>query len=433
MSLTATLELPPLPATSDDELIALQRSLGELRRRVDAAAAQVAAEIAQRSRPELGYDGLAQRLGARTPTRLVQALTGTTMHEAGTLVRAGSMRMDAAPAWLRPVGLAVADASISPEAADVIRTGLGTPTEAITADQLTAAAGALLAEAAGLTLERLAARARDLRAELDLAAVAAHEHALRDRRYLHLTPLADGMTRISGLLDPESAALVTAAVDAATSPRRGGPRFVDPDERARAEAVAADERTTEQLALDTLVELVRIGTAAAPEALLGKKRPAVTLHVTAADLNAGAGVARFEGQPAPISIDTAQRMICEVGALPVLFEGGQVVNLGRQARLFTRRQTLGLAARDGGCIFPECDRPPSWTEAHHINEWRRDHGGTDLADGVLLCRHHHLLVHNNGWRVTRDGSAYAFVPPRELDPRQVPIAAQRREVVRRAG
>jgi hypothetical protein len=433
VTIAAVLELPPLAAASDDVLLATQRSLADVRRQVDAAASRVAAEIAQRSRPDLGYDGLAQRLGARTPTHLVQRITGTSAHEAGTLVRAGAMQSDAAPSWLRQVGQAVSDARISLDAADAIRHALGTPTDVIAPEHLEAAATTLLAEAPTLTLERLTARARDLRAALDLAAVAEHEHALRDRRYLHLAPTADGMTRISGLLDPESAALVTAAVDAATSPRRGGPRFVDATERAKAEAIASDPRSTEQLALDTLVELVRIGTAAAPTAVLGAKRPAVTLHVTAADLHAGRGIARFEGQPAPISIDTAARMVCEVGVLPVLFEGGQVVNLGREQRLFTRRQTLALAARDGGCTFPECERPPSWTEAHHINEWQRDRGGTDIADGVLLCRHHHLLVHNNGWRVTRDGADYAFVPPPGLDSEQRPVPAQRRSLVRRAG
>ena len=432
MTIAAVLELPPLAAASDDALLATQRSLAEVRRQVDAAASRVADEIARRSRPELGYDGLAQRLGARTPAHLVQRITGTSAREAGALVRAGAMQTDAAPSWLQQVGQAVAAARISLDAAEVIRSCLGTPTDAIPAAELERAAPTLLVEAPTLTLERLAARARDLRAALDLGAVASREQAMRERRYLHLTPMPDGMTRISGLLDPESAAIVTAAVDAATSPRRGGPRFVDPTERARAETIAADPRSTEQLALDTLVELIRIGTAVAPNALLGAKRPAVTLHVTAGDLHTGRGIARFEGQSAPISIDTAARMVCEVGVLPVLFEGGQVVNLGRGQRLYTRRQTLALAARDGGCTFPECERPPSWTEAHHINEWRRDRGGTDIADGVLLCRHHHLLVHNNGWRVTRHGADYAFVPPPELDARQRPIPAQRRALVARA-
>ncbi|MBU1587703.1 MAG: 13E12 repeat family protein, partial [Actinobacteria bacterium] len=81
-----------------------------------------------------------------------------------------------------------------------------------------AAAAQLLREAPDLTLERLAARARELRSELDLDGVADREAQLRSRRYLHLTPQADGMTRLSGLLDPESAATVVATFDAATSP-----------------------------------------------------------------------------------------------------------------------------------------------------------------------------------------------------------------------
>lgn len=109
--------------------------------------------------------------------------------------------------------------------------------------------------------------------------------------------------------------------------------------------------------------------------------------------------------------------------MPILLDEGQVINIGRDGRLFTRFQKMGLAARDGGCIFPGCDRPPAWTEAHHINEWHRDQGRTDIADGVLLCRHHHMLVHNNGWRVTREGSDYFVVPPRSHDPQQRPIPA----------
>ena len=58
---------PVVDGLSDDELISLQRLLAEVRRRADAAAASVAAAVAYRSRHELGHDGLAQRLGARTP------------------------------------------------------------------------------------------------------------------------------------------------------------------------------------------------------------------------------------------------------------------------------------------------------------------------------------------------------------------------------
>src|SRR5690606_12027174 len=105
---------PASPAGLDDNsLIEAQRTLAEIRRRVDATAAVFASEIARRSRPELGYDGLAQRLGARTPQHLVQRVTGTTAREAGSLVRAGNLIDSAAsapdgPTWLREVASAVA-------------------------------------------------------------------------------------------------------------------------------------------------------------------------------------------------------------------------------------------------------------------------------------------------------------------------------------
>ncbi|MFC0682339.1 HNH endonuclease signature motif containing protein, partial [Lysobacter korlensis] len=74
-----------------------------------------------------------------------------------------------------------------------------------------------------------------------------------------------------------------------------------------------------------------------------------------------------------------------------------------------------------GCRFPGCDRPPSWCEAHHLDEWARDGGRTDVADGILLCRHHHMLIHNNAWRIKRDRANYFLIAPRERDPHQTPI------------
>lgn len=413
----------------DADLIETQRSLGELRRRVDAAAAVIASEIHARSARELGYDGLAQRLGARTPELLVQQLAGSTAREAQTLVRVGALMSTAgspapdSPAWLRDVAAAVASARISVDAADAIRSGLGEPDEHITAAALADAAASLLRDAATLTTERLAARARELRAELDLDRVELRENALRERRFLRLSPQSDGMTRLTGLLDPESAALVTSAFDAATSPRRGGPRFVDEASQARADALLEDDRTTEQIALDAFTELIRLGGAADSTAIIGGRRPAVRVLVTDKDMRARRGFAHIEGQTEAVSIQTAERHMCEAGVVPVLFDGKQVVDLGREQRLYSDRQRIGLAVRDGGCRFPGCERPPSWCEAHHINEWARDNGRTDLADGVLLCRHHHLLVHNNGWRVTRERDEYFVVPPAREDPLQRPRPA----------
>lgn len=79
---------------------------------------------------------------------------------------------------------------------------------------------------------------------------------------------------------------------------------------------------------------------------------------------------------------------------------GNIVDLGRRQRLFSRAQRRALVYRDRGCVFPGCDRGPKWCDGHHLKPWE-DGGLTDLINGVLLCRRHHRLVHR-GWRLERD-------------------------------
>jgi hypothetical protein len=67
----------------------------------------------------------------------------------------------------------------------------------------------------------------------------------------------------------------------------------------------------------------------------------------------------------------------------------------------TPAQRAALVVRDGGGVFPGCERPPAWCEAHHLVHWL--HGGrTDLENLALVCRAHHRAVHEGGWRLGRD-------------------------------
>ena len=227
------------------------------------------------------------------------------------------------------------------------------------------------------------------------------------------------MVRVNALLDPESGESVLSAYDQATSPRRGGPRFVEKEAAAWAEAIQNDERTTEQIAADAFVELLRIAGEADPGRVFGGRRPAVRVIVTEKVMGDRAGYGHVEGNPAPVSWETIQRNLCDTGTVGIKFDDdGQCVNVGREQRLFTTRQRVGIGVRDGGCIWPDCDRPPSWTEAHHIDHWKQDHGKTDIADGVLLCRRHHMILHNNHWQIIRDRGTYWLRPPTTVDPAQ---------------
>jgi hypothetical protein len=408
------LEVPDLgdaANASDSELIEAMRAWAQARRVVDAGLAALAGEVARRSSLELGYDGLAQRAGARTADALVSQVTGTTSAEARAITSAGTMIGAPAP-WMGEVATQVSAGQVSVGAAAAIAAGLGSPSPTVAADDLADAAHSLLDTVASLPPEKVARRARELRDELDEAGVADREAGLRDKRFLRLSPQGDGMTRLTGLLDPESAALVVDAIDAVTSPRRGGPRFVDPDAVARADATARDPRSTEQLALDALVQMVRIACAADDGSVFGVREPSVRVHVSLHDLDRRAGIAHLEGQSAAVSVATAARIGCADGLVPVLFDqAGRALKLGRTQRCFSHHQRTVLAAIWGGCAHPGCDRPPSWTEAHHINEWHSDHGSTDVDDGILLCRHHHLMVHNNGWKIQREQATYWLLPP----------------------
>ncbi|MES1169395.1 MAG: DUF222 domain-containing protein, partial [Leifsonia sp.] len=317
------LEVPDLAGisgASDADLLSTMEAWAQARRTVDAGLAAIAGEVAARSTLEHGYRGLAQRSGDRTADALVSRVTGTTGSEARAITTVGAMLATPSP-WLSEVAGKVAAGELSVGAAAAIQVGLGSPSPTVAADDLLDAAHSLLTDAAGcLPPEKVARRARELRDELDEAGVADREARLRDRRFLRLTPQADGMTRLVGLLDPESAALVTDAVDAVTAPRRGGPRFVDSGAVSRAEAIVTDERTTEQLALDALVQMVRIAASADDGRVFGVRKPAVRVHVTATDLDRRAGTAHLEGQTAAVSAATAHRIACADGCIPILFD-----------------------------------------------------------------------------------------------------------------
>jgi hypothetical protein len=101
------------------------------------------------------------------------------------------------------------------------------------------------------------------------------------------------------------------------------------------------------------------------------------------------------GQGTAIGPTTARRLACDSGIIPVVLgTNGEVLDLGRQARLFTYPQTKALWLRDRGCTYPGCNLPAFWCDAHHLVHWA-DGGTSDLANGALLCGPHHDLVHRH--------------------------------------
>ena len=119
----------------------------------------------------------------------------------------------------------------------------------------------------------------------------------------------------------------------------------------------------------------------------------------------------------PISAARARRLACDARVLPAVLGGASVVlDLGANRRTASRAQRIALALRDQRCTAPFCDKPATWTEAHHLVPWQVS-PRTDLDNLVLVCDAHHDLLHHDGWTITlKNGTAIWHPPPRPEPP-----------------
>jgi hypothetical protein len=257
-------------------------------------------------------------------------------------------------------------------------------------------------------LERLVGAWR--RADRSEAEELQDERERHARRELWLTPDEDGSWRIRGRLDPEAGAVLQKALEAAAEALYGR---VPADPETPAEARRAD-------AIGLLAEAA-LGEGLGAEANVAARaeRFQVVVHVSAETLQCdtcdtsshgerspvGPAVGpapeppRIEHGP-PVSAETARRLACDAGVVPMTHDrSGNVLDVGRKRRSVPTALGRALAHRDGGCRFPGCRA--RFYDRHHVHAWT-DGGPTELGNLVQLCRRHHWLVHEGGWSVRVD-------------------------------
>ena len=261
------------------------------------------------------------------------------------------------------------------------------------ADKLGALEPVLVEAARHADPARLRAVLADLRAHADPAGAEAAAAAAHDRRRLTVAGTFAGAVVLDGVLDPEGGATVLAALAPLAAP--GG---------------ADDDRTPAQRRADALVELARRALDGAGLPSVGGERPHIQIRVDLATLLARTGTAAADWA-GPLTAGAALRLACDATISPVLTAGpSEVLDLGRSVRLVSPAQRRALVVRDGGCVWPGCDRPPAFTDAHHLRHWV-DGGATDLANLALICRRHHRLVHA-GWELAhRPDGIWSATPP----------------------
>lgn len=330
-----------------------------------------------------------------------------------------------------------------PETRDALAAGQITPQHASVIATVVRTVGAEHAQVAEPILVGLARRADPATVGRATAAILAEVHPEKAEKALHdayerrglRVKVVGQLGYLDGVFDLESTELIQSALMPLMRP-----------------AGVADARTAEQRRADALLDVVVHHLDHADMPTQGGHRPHLSVVVDAdqlppaegadgADLGLDgppseglapgrggvessrtrgwAGVISLPWTAAAVPASVARRWACDAVITPVmarlLRRPRQRVPLeadpawlplavGRSQRTATTAQLKALAVRDGGCIHPGCSRSAAYCDAHHIVHWA-DGGETNVANLVMLCRHHHRTLHANHWSIHPDPGA----------------------------
>ena len=266
------------------------------------------------------------------------------------------------------------------------------------------------------------------------------ERRLHESRSFSVFPDEEGMYLVKGRLPAEVGALLMRAVEAASDQlfqeeqelegtvMEGGVEKPIRVSAATLQPVEDSEKKAAQRRADALglmaERALAVGFADGPVSGSRAGRYQVMVHVDEGGLredgseeDGTAGRCELE-DGTRVSAETSRRLACDCGVVRVEHGPGRVeqgsdaeiLNVGRRTRSISPALRRALEVRDRGCRFPGCGS--RYCDAHHVRHWA-DGGETSLANCLLLCRHHHRLVHEEGWTVEWWGPGRpAFRSPR---------------------
>jgi len=413
---------PPDPFTDADALEELEEEVVILAAHIHIATHRLLTLIAEFDR-RLGWE----LGGHRSAAHWLSFMTGIDMGAAREKVRA-ARALEELP--LTSASMARGELSFSKVRA---LTRVGTPENE--EDLVELARGVTTAQ-----LERMvrAFRKETRKDEADL------ERVRHERRSLSVFPDDDGMYLVKGRLPAEVGALLMRAVEAASDalfreemgagrgggsvepsgPVVGRAALSFPSSRETAEHRVGEtlsprsdsETRAAQRRADALGLISERALAAGfhdgPLSGSRAERFQVVLHVDSETLSADGEPGRSELEDGTrIAAETSRRLSCDAGVVRVVHkreedcEGpacaghspvGSILTVGRRTRTIPPAIRRALEVRDRGCRFPGCGS--RFTDAHHVRHWAEG-GETSLTNALLLCKFHHRLVHEGGWRV----------------------------------
>ncbi|MCP2032026.1 hypothetical protein L1277_002125 [Okibacterium sp. HSC-33S16] len=439
-----TLDLTRLQRLTNDQLLMQMSQLSHVLRGTEAALAATSAEVAVRSDPVHGADGLAARHTYQRPSQLIEAITGVSSVTAGRLIRVGSRTSPRVsdsglplPPLFPAVGEALSAGLIGVETAEAITRELSLAAPRTTVENLSIAEQALVGQAVGagwreglpLSTDLISIQARQWRDRLDEDGAELREKQAFDRRefWIARQPV-DGLLKVGGQVTIDVGAKLHALLDAILSPHADA-RYV-PSEDSRdndgyggndgigdrtlpnttagdstdpesASTKLDDHRTAGQKRADVFAAMIDALARSADVPTVTGASPTVVVTIPVEALESGRGSGQLVGVNAPVPASTIRQVLCDATVVPVFIDpDGAVVALGNMQRKFNRMQRMGMIARDGPtCCMPDCQIPASGCEAHHILRYSEG-GPTDIANGALFCWFHHRMIDLGVFTVT---------------------------------
>jgi hypothetical protein len=224
----------------------------------------------------------------------------------------------------------------------------------------------------------------------------------------------DGMSAISGLLDPETRAYLDAAFSKLAAPGMCNPNDESPVVDGEPEAARRDTRSNAQRNHDALRAYLRSTLASGDLGSHHGLPVTVVVSTTLTELEDAAGVA-ITGGGTRLPMRDLIRMAAHAHHYLTIFDDDErPLYLGRTKRIASADQRIVLHAKDRGCTHPGCSVPGYLCEVHHLDDWA-DGGATDIDRLTFACGLHHRLL-AQGWttRKNRKTGRTEWIPPPQL-------------------
>ena len=414
------------------------------------AASASSAPAAPAAAVDDGYRNTTQFLRARL--RIGAAEARRRLCLAGNVLPRQGFAGEPLPPVHEELGSAVAAGEVASRAATIITLALERVRHVCDADAADRMEHALTRTAVENDPDFLARVARSWTDALDQDGAEPSEELLRQLQGAFIRKPRHGLQHLEIFATAEQFEHLLTVMNTATNPRTTAPEAAETGAAGEGSVggnnggsagvdVLLDLRTRPQKSLDGLVGAAKVALGAGTLPAAGGLRPQVMVTIDYRDLLARLGhadgdlqgTARGPFRPGattehtgnllftgPVTASAVRKIACDADIIPILLGSeGRILDIGRTSRVFPPHIRKALTARDQGCAFPGCTIPATWCEAHHIDYWSRG-GTTGTENGVLLCSHHHHVIHKEHWTIqVRTGIPW-FIPPPHLDPRQKP-------------